>query len=336
MITPEQHAEIRRLYFGEHWKVGTIATNLGVHHDTVRAAIALDTRAVPRGTCRRTKLDPVPAVYPRDPRAVSASACDAAPRHAAAARLRRVRGASPARSCACCGRSVAAAAVLAASSSCPARSRRSTGAASARSGSVTATRLLSGFVMVLSYSRAAVCALHAGPNARELSPRTRRGVWRVSGRRADLGLRQSEKCGARTRTARRSAFIRGSWNSPGTITSRSVPVRRHAAMRRARSSGRSSTSAMPSSRPGRFGTSTISTRNSAAGATRSRISVRIPSSAIGPWPQVFADEQPRLLPLPGPSLRDRRCCGRSCPASSPTSASTATATRFRIRTSAGP
>jgi transposase len=58
MITPEQHAEIRRLYFGEHWKVGTIATNLGVHHDTVRAAIALDTRTVPRGTCRRTKLDP--------------------------------------------------------------------------------------------------------------------------------------------------------------------------------------------------------------------------------------------------------------------------------------
>ena len=25
MITPEQHAEIRRLYYGEHWKVGTIA-----------------------------------------------------------------------------------------------------------------------------------------------------------------------------------------------------------------------------------------------------------------------------------------------------------------------
>jgi hypothetical protein len=32
MITPEQHAEIRRLYFGEHWKVGTIAAALGVHH----------------------------------------------------------------------------------------------------------------------------------------------------------------------------------------------------------------------------------------------------------------------------------------------------------------
>jgi len=57
MITPEQHAEIRRLYYGEHWKVGTIAAALGVHHDTVRAAIA-DTQAVRRGTCRPTALDP--------------------------------------------------------------------------------------------------------------------------------------------------------------------------------------------------------------------------------------------------------------------------------------
>ena len=58
MITPEQHAEIRRLYFGEHWKVGTIVANLGVHPDTVRAAIALDTRVVRRGACRRSILDP--------------------------------------------------------------------------------------------------------------------------------------------------------------------------------------------------------------------------------------------------------------------------------------
>jgi len=57
MITPEQHAEIRRLYFGEHWKVGTIAAALGVHHDTVRAAIAHDTRALPRAVCRPTQLD---------------------------------------------------------------------------------------------------------------------------------------------------------------------------------------------------------------------------------------------------------------------------------------
>lgn len=58
MITPEQHAEIRRLYYGEHWKVGTIAAALGVHHDTVRAAIVNDTQGVRRGTCRTTQLDP--------------------------------------------------------------------------------------------------------------------------------------------------------------------------------------------------------------------------------------------------------------------------------------
>ena len=58
MITPEQHAEIRRLYYGEHWRVGTIAAALGVHHDTVRAAITHDTQGVRRGTCRATMLDP--------------------------------------------------------------------------------------------------------------------------------------------------------------------------------------------------------------------------------------------------------------------------------------
>jgi transposase len=58
MITPEQHAEIRRLYFGEHWRVGTIAAALGVHHDTVRAAIAQDTQALRRGRCGPTLADP--------------------------------------------------------------------------------------------------------------------------------------------------------------------------------------------------------------------------------------------------------------------------------------
>jgi transposase len=54
----EQHAEIRRLYYGEHWKVGTIAAALGVHHDTVRVAIAHDMQGVRRGMCRATQLDP--------------------------------------------------------------------------------------------------------------------------------------------------------------------------------------------------------------------------------------------------------------------------------------
>ena len=74
MITPEQHAEIRRLYFGEHWKVGTIAAALGVHHGTVRAAIAhLAARSLPPDAAR-----PVSAVRARHPRAVSASPRDPA------------------------------------------------------------------------------------------------------------------------------------------------------------------------------------------------------------------------------------------------------------------
>ena len=52
MIDLELYARIRRLYFAEHWTVGTIAAELGVHHDTVSQAIERDrfarhTRPVP-------------------------------------------------------------------------------------------------------------------------------------------------------------------------------------------------------------------------------------------------------------------------------------------------
>ena len=39
MISAEEIAEIRRLYFAEHWKVGTIAAQLNLHPETVRNAI---------------------------------------------------------------------------------------------------------------------------------------------------------------------------------------------------------------------------------------------------------------------------------------------------------
>lgn len=42
MISPELAARIRRLHFAEHWKVGTICSELGVHHDTVRRALTLE------------------------------------------------------------------------------------------------------------------------------------------------------------------------------------------------------------------------------------------------------------------------------------------------------
>ena len=40
--TPELEAEIVRLHYAEHWKVGTIATQLGAHVDQVRRVLGLD------------------------------------------------------------------------------------------------------------------------------------------------------------------------------------------------------------------------------------------------------------------------------------------------------
>jgi transposase len=39
MISPEIRAQIRRYFYAEHWKIGTIARELGVHPETVRNAI---------------------------------------------------------------------------------------------------------------------------------------------------------------------------------------------------------------------------------------------------------------------------------------------------------
>lgn len=39
MISPEIRAAIRRYFYAEHWKIGTIASELGVHPDAVRNAI---------------------------------------------------------------------------------------------------------------------------------------------------------------------------------------------------------------------------------------------------------------------------------------------------------
>ena len=41
MISPETRVQIRRYFYAEHWKIGTIATALDVHPDTVRRAICL-------------------------------------------------------------------------------------------------------------------------------------------------------------------------------------------------------------------------------------------------------------------------------------------------------
>jgi transposase len=57
MISPAQVVEIRRLFFAEHWRVGTIATQCGVHPDTVRRALATDRFARPAAV-RPSLCDP--------------------------------------------------------------------------------------------------------------------------------------------------------------------------------------------------------------------------------------------------------------------------------------
>jgi transposase len=57
MIREAQRAEIRRLFYAEHWRIGTIARELSLHPDTVRAA--LETARFNRRTLvRPSRLDP--------------------------------------------------------------------------------------------------------------------------------------------------------------------------------------------------------------------------------------------------------------------------------------
>jgi DNA-binding transcriptional regulator LsrR (DeoR family) len=44
-VSPDIEAEIRRLYFAEHWRRGTIATQLGLHDDVVKRVIGPTGRA---------------------------------------------------------------------------------------------------------------------------------------------------------------------------------------------------------------------------------------------------------------------------------------------------
>ena len=58
MITPEQRAHIRRLYFAEHWKIGAIAAELSFHRDAVELALEPKRFANRRFTPSATLLEP--------------------------------------------------------------------------------------------------------------------------------------------------------------------------------------------------------------------------------------------------------------------------------------
>lgn len=56
MISVELIAQIRRLFFAEHWKIGTIAAQLSLHPDTVRGAIGSDRFNLKRAASARAAL----------------------------------------------------------------------------------------------------------------------------------------------------------------------------------------------------------------------------------------------------------------------------------------
>lgn len=71
MISAEEIAEIRRLYYAEHWKIGTIAAQLNLHPETVRGAIHADhfgRRTAPRATLTDPYLDFIRATLAQYPR----------------------------------------------------------------------------------------------------------------------------------------------------------------------------------------------------------------------------------------------------------------------------
>jgi len=58
MIPAALRAEMRRLFYAEHWKIGTIASALGVHPDSVRRAVEVERFRVGVARPRPSKLDP--------------------------------------------------------------------------------------------------------------------------------------------------------------------------------------------------------------------------------------------------------------------------------------
>jgi transposase len=61
VIPPAQRAEIRRLFYAEHWPLNTIAEPLGLHHETVRRAVDSDRVIRPGLQVRPRPLDPYTA-----------------------------------------------------------------------------------------------------------------------------------------------------------------------------------------------------------------------------------------------------------------------------------
>lgn len=94
MIDRHQEAQIRRLFFAEHWKKGTIAAQLGVHHDVVERAIGPlgpKSKTGPRDSALDPYKDLIDETLERYPRVVATRLFDMACERGYTGSLRTVR-----------------------------------------------------------------------------------------------------------------------------------------------------------------------------------------------------------------------------------------------------
>ena len=299
MITPAQRAEIRRLYYSEHWKLGTIAAELGLHRETVRAAVRARAGSRPPRPVSTQRPRPLPAVHPRHPRPV--------PRLRATRihemvrlrgypgsvnqlrrivkRLRPETGRTAYRRVVTLGRRVGAGR-LGLLRQGPHRTRHP-----------RRLRIRHGPRLLARPRR----PLHPRPDPRELPPADTSKPstpWAAS---PAPSCTTTSEAPSSTAAAPPSSSTPACSSSPATTTSPPGPARRDAEMRRGKSSGRSNTYATPSSPPGPSATSTTSTPSSGAGGTTSPINDATPSNPTVPSPRSGPTRSPaccRSPPIP--------------------------------------
>ena len=224
MITDEQRAHIRRLFFAEHWKVGTIAGRARPAPRRRRAGASSRRASWIGGQLRaRTLLDPYRDFIDADARAVPAAARDAPARDAVAT------AATPAASCAV-RRYVRRVrphsrheAFLSAHHAARRAGAGRLGLLRQDRGSAAGSATLSCFVMVLSWSRAIFARFTLDQTLESFVALPRRSLRALRRRASRRPLRQPEERRPRARRAISSAFTRASSSSPATTTSRPSP-----------------------------------------------------------------------------------------------------------------
>ncbi len=325
MLDPEKLATIRRLFFAEHWKIGTIASELGVHRDTVRAAIETDPLDRPR-RLRPSRLDPYVAfvreTLERHPRLQG----DAASGDDPAARLRGLASSGCGASWHGCGRRAGG---VPAAGTFPGEEAQVDWANFGQVKVGRAERALSCFVLTLTFSRGLFLDFfldqtlenflrgHVAPSRTSAGCRGCSSTT-TSGRRCSSG------------TARPCASTPACSSSPRTTTSRPGPVRPGARQREGRRRADHPLRARLVLRralvhhprgpqpPGAW-----------TGATRSRTSGAGPGTTARRSPRPSRGGAPRLLPLPAHPFETDLVRPRPLGARPSTSASTSTTTRSR-------